>query len=533
MGHEVDVEWGRSDGYRDDFLMAVVSPRSPWCFRRVVAGAVIAALMVGGVPPAGALPPPPPNPSDEQLAASQDRVAATNAAVAQMSAQVAATQGQIELLNDDMALKTELSMKAAVDLDVAVADAQAAADGAKAAAAAAADAQTAIGDAEASAEAFAAASFRQGSQLGSVSAFMDARSVTDLLQRDELLSYVSVSQLDVIGDLQRARVGKANLDAAAREAMSLADLAQAASAQAKVDADAARAAAAAAVEVGRSQLATLQTQLVSQQISYRAAVNTVGELQSRRAAYDEWLVLKAAEEERLRKEAEEAARKAAAEEAARQAAAEEAARQAAMAQAAQAAAVKAEAKRRADAAAAAERQAARDAQAAAAKPRQATPVATTEPGPKRSSGSSSDRGAAVIAAAREWIGTTYAWGGGTASGPSRGIRDGGRSDTFGDYNRIGFDCSGLTLYAYAQVGISLPHYSGYQFTRGSRIARADLQPGDLLFWANNTSDPTTIHHVAIWLGDDRVLEARQSGTTVTINPMRWSGGYIGATRPGG
>ena len=292
-------------------------------------------------------------------------------------------------------------------------------------------------------------------------------------------------------------------------------------------------------------------------------MNTVGELQSQRAAYDEWLVLKAAEEERLRKEAEEAARKAAeeeaarvaaaaeaariaaAEEAARVAAAEEAARQAAAAQAARAAADRAEAQRQADAVAAAQRQAAREAQAAAADAarsqaaaaasaakKQTAPAAQAAQPAKPKPAVNGDRGAAVVAAAKEWIGTTYAWGGGTAKGPSRGIRDGGRSDTFGDYNRIGFDCSGLALYAYAQVGISLPHYSGYQYRIGSRIARADLQPGDLVFWANNTSDPATIHHVAIWLGDDRILEARQSGTSVAINPMRWGGGYIGATRPG-
>ncbi len=512
---------------------------------------VACSLVFGLVPPAGALPPPPPNPSDEQLTESQAQVEATNAAVADMSVQVTATQGQIDLLNDEMALKTELAMKAAVDLDVAVADAAAAASTAEAAAVAATQAQTAIGVAEDNAASFAAASFRQGSQVGSVSAFLDAGSVTELLQREQMLSFVSSSQLDVIGDLQRARVGKANVDAAARDAVAAAAASQVAAEQAKVVADAARTAAATAVEVGKSQLATLQTQLVSQQVAYQAAVNTVGELQSQRAAYDEWLVLKAAEEERLRKEAEEAARKAAAEEAARVAAAEEAARQAAAAQAAQAAAVRAEAQRRADAAAAAQQQAAREAQAAAAAaaaaksqsaaraaapPKAAAPTrsapapaaARAKPKPEVNG----DRGAAVVAAAKEWIGTTYAWGGGDAKGPSRGIRDGGRSDTFGDYNKIGFDCSGLTLHAYAQVGISLPHYSGYQYNIGSRIARDDLQPGDLLFWANDTSNPETIHHVAIWLGNDQVLEARQSGTLVTINKMRWGGGYIGATRPG-
>jgi len=61
----------------------------------------------------------------------------------------------------------------------------------------------------------------------------------------------------------------------------------------------------------------------------------------------------------------------------------------------------------------------------------------------------------VIDAAMSQLGVPYAWGGGTAAGPSRGIHDGGVADAHGDYNKIGFDCSGLTLYAYAKIGISL------------------------------------------------------------------------------
>jgi cell wall-associated NlpC family hydrolase len=59
-----------------------------------------------------------------------------------------------------------------------------------------------------------------------------------------------------------------------------------------------------------------------------------------------------------------------------------------------------------------------------------------------------------------------------------------------------------------------------------------LRPGDLVFWATDTSDADTIHHVAIWLGNDRILEAPQSGSVVKESPMRWRG-YIGAGRPTG
>ena len=125
-----------------------------------------------------------------------------------------------------------------------------------------------------------------------------------------------------------------------------------------------------------------------------------------------------------------------------------------------------------------------------------------------------------------YLGTTYAWGGGDYSGPSQGIRDGGVADRFGDYNKVGFDCSGLALYAWAQVGVYLPHYSGYQYSGQPHVSRSDLQPGDLVFFAYNTSDPSTIHHVAIWIGNNQIIEAPNSGSYVKISTMYWNG-FIG------
>ncbi len=493
--------------------------------------ALIASLLVGLATPAGALPPPPENPSDQQITASQAQATEINNAVGALSAQVAATQGEIERLNNDMELKAELAQKAAVDLDVAKADAAAAALAATAAAAAAAGAQTDIDNAQLKADNFAAASFRQGSTLGSMSALIDAGSTDELMQRQQLLASISGSQLDVIGGLQRARVAKSNLDAAARDALALAQSKQAAADQAKVDADAAQAAATTAFQVGQAQLATLQGQLDAQQIAYQAAVNTVDQLQGQRDAYNQWLVLKAAEEERLRQEAiAEAARQAAIAEAAR-VAAEQAAAAAAAAAAAQAEADRQAAAARAAADADAARQAARNAQAAANSNANSNNASNNTPAPVTNVSYNGDVGATVVAAAMQWLGTPYAWGGGTPSGPSRGVHDGGTADRFGDFNKVGFDCSGLALYAYAQAGIYLPHYSGYQYQTGARISKSNLQPGDLVFYANNTSDPNTIHHVAIYMGNGQMIEAPQSGSYVKVSAMRWSG-YIGASRPG-
>lgn len=125
---------------------------------------------------------------------------------------------------------------------------------------------------------------------------------------------------------------------------------------------------------------------------------------------------------------------------------------------------------------------------------------------------------AVIARAESQIGMPYAWGGGDANGPTQGIRDGGVADSFGDYNKVGFDCSGLVLYAFAGVGISLPHFTGYQYNHGKKVPTSEMERGDLIFYGPNAE-----HHVAIYLGDGMMLEAPQSGQNVTKSPVRYGG----------
>ena len=63
----------------------------------------------------------------------------------------------------------------------------------------------------------------------------------------------------------------------------------------------------------------------------------------------------------------------------------------------------------------------------------------------------------------------------------------------------------------------LPHYSGYQYSGQPQVSRDNLQPGDLVFFAYNTSDPGTIHHVAIWIGNNQIIEAPNSGSYVKIS----------------
>ncbi len=116
----------------------------------------------------------------------------------------------------------------------------------------------------------------------------------------------------------------------------------------------------------------------------------------------------------------------------------------------------------------------------------------------------------VIRRAMSQMGVPYSWGGGTAAGPSRGIDDGAGT--------VGFDCSGLILYAFAGVGIQLPHYSGSQYNMGRKIPAALARRGDVIFYG-----PGGSQHVTLYLGNGQMLEAPYTGSTVKISPVRTSG----------
>lgn len=117
--------------------------------------------------------------------------------------------------------------------------------------------------------------------------------------------------------------------------------------------------------------------------------------------------------------------------------------------------------------------------------------------------------AQAIAAARSRLGVPYVWG---ATGPNS------------------FDCSGLTQWSYAHAGITLPRTAAEQWNAGPHPALADLEPGDLLFWALNTSQPSTIHHVAMYIGRGMMIAAPHTGENVQIQAVYMTG-FIGAVRP--
>ncbi|MDT7546786.1 MAG: peptidoglycan DL-endopeptidase CwlO [Actinomycetota bacterium] len=117
--------------------------------------------------------------------------------------------------------------------------------------------------------------------------------------------------------------------------------------------------------------------------------------------------------------------------------------------------------------------------------------------------------AVAIAEASTHLGQPYVWG---ATGPEA------------------FDCSGLTLTAYRAAGINLPRTAAQQWFAGPQVALGDLAPGDLLFWAYDVTNPSTIHHVAMYVGNGQMIAAPHTGDVVKVQPV-YLDGYIGAIRP--
>ena len=101
----------------------------------------------------------------------------------------------------------------------------------------------------------------------------------------------------------------------------------------------------------------------------------------------------------------------------------------------------------------------------------------------------------------------------------------GDAYVYGAMGENAFDCSGLTMRAWAQAGVSLPHSSSAQFSSGPRIAASDLQPGDLVFYY------TPISHVGMYIGNGMIVDAANPGTGVRVAGL-YSMPFVGAVRPG-
>lgn len=100
----------------------------------------------------------------------------------------------------------------------------------------------------------------------------------------------------------------------------------------------------------------------------------------------------------------------------------------------------------------------------------------------------------------------------------------------GGTSNKGFDCSGFTRYVFNELGVDLPHNSAGQYTLGTKIARKDLQPGDLVFFQTNGR---SVSHVGIYIGNNTFVHS-ESGIGVVktklTDPYYWSKRYVGAKR---
>ncbi|GAA1977945.1 NlpC/P60 family protein [Amycolatopsis minnesotensis] len=449
-------------------------PRRVTARRAAAVGAFVlaAALTVTGT--GVAVPPPPPNPSDSDLGASRAEANARAGEVGQLTNQLAQAEGRLAQLQDSVELKMEQANKAMVDLQSAQ---DAAGQARKDADAARKESDAAAGEIEAARlnlDKFIAASYQQGSTIGSISAYLDSTNPKDMLARAQLLNAVGGSRFNALQGMQRAQTDKANKDASARKALDVAEQKQAAAAAAKGNADAAQDSAVRAQDSQAAENTKLEADKAAVEQRLYAAQAKAGGLQGQRQRYQDWVAQKAREDE-------------------------ERARQAALS-------------------------------AGSSHGDGNGNGGGGDPGPpprrvNRPSGPAGSSVEAVIARAMGQLGLPYAWGGGNGSGPTRGIRDGGVADRYGDYRKIGFDCSGLMIYAFAGVR-SLPHYSGYQYTSGTRVPLSQMRRGDMLFYGGGGG----IHHVALYLGGGQMIEAPQSGSVVKVSSVRYGGIMPYATR---
>jgi cell wall-associated NlpC family hydrolase len=398
-------------------------------------------------------------PSQSQVDRAKAAVTGTASQIASLDAQYAAASATLIQVQEAAAAAAEDYNGARLALQQRTAETVAAKKRA-------AQAQAVADKASLEVRRYAVNMYQQGGSFGELEAFLSSTGPQDMMDR--------ATALEAVGDARSRTLQRASATSIVAETMRRqAARAEAEQAQAAAQADQARLAAQAKADQAQATATRIQTQqqgLVTQLAKLRKTSVTL-------------------EKQRQDGLAAAAAARAAAAEAARQAriaaAAARAARDAATRRAAEQAAARAAAE------AAAQKAAAEAAAAAAAQnhPRPAPgPVDTPPPPPPPPS---TDGGvSAVLAYARAQLGKPYEWG---ADGPNT------------------FDCSGLTMRAWAQAGVSLYHYTGAQYDQTSRVAISDLQPGDLVFYGS--SGPTS-HHVGLYVGGGQMIEAPHIGADV-------------------
>lgn len=471
--------------------------------------ATAVGLLLAVPPAAHGLPSdPPPNPTDGQISAAQQQKNSLAAQVGALGGKIAQAQAELRALEGKRELAEQKVALAVSELR----DAQAAAVQARARVQ---QAQHSVRQAHVRFVQYLQASYMDGATNSTAGSLLTATDPTALLDQSSLQQYQAENKLDAIGNLQRATVVKSNADAAARQAVQDIAAKAAAARRAKQAADA-------AVASQQAEEASLRSTLASSQDALSRAQSTLAHLNHQRAAY----VAYKKEQARL---ARIAARRKARRIAERQAARREARREA--------------------------RQQARE-QAARERRQQQRHQHHQHSGGGHSghgghgghsshhqhhSGGgwpimhgggrwTSAEAATAVRRVRSTLGTPYAWAGGNSWGPTYGVCD-PRNGAPNDCHVYGYDCSGLMMYGWGPY-LSMPHYAASQYVMAGSYhpGMNNLRPGDLVFWSFNGAI-SGIHHVAMYVGGGRIIEAPYSGSWVRYASLWEYGSPFGATRP--
>ena len=411
----------------------------------------------------------------------------TSTSIASLEAQLAQESSNLEEAQIKAQVANEDYLTAVDELNTATKDAQTAQANADAAASSTATARSDLGS-------IVVQTYQEsGNPLDPLTPYLTSESLADLADADVALTRAGEKNNAKVQNVEALEAVAASMQTIADQKVTAKETATTAAATAKSDAEAAANDAQNAVTTTRTNRQNLIVQLAAQR-------NTTVELETK---YQNQV------------EAERKAREEAAAQAAAKAASEKAAADLAQKQAEQAAAQPQEStpapqeqssqpspspqsSAQEPATTSQPEPEAADEEEAAPSP---APTPAPEPEPEPTPSYSGNAASTAINAAMGYIGTPYVWAGESASG---------------------LDCSGLTMVSYAAAGVYLTHSSRVQYGEGTQVPLDAAQPGDLVFWSSDGSQ-SGIYHVAIYLGDDTMIEAPTFGMTVRVTPMRYSG----------
>jgi len=312
---------------------------------------------------------------------------------------------------------------------------------------------------------------------------LTASDPSEVLERSSLITYQAQNKANAVGEMQTAQIVKSNAEAVARRAQIAATTAQTKAENASAAAQQAVAAAQADYRSSQATQNSMQAELSSQETLLNSAQSQLATLNGQRARYNAYQAH------------QRALARAAAAKRARELAAERARHQS-------------------------------SGGGGGGSSYSGGGGGGSAPAAPSGGSWTAAKGRKAVNRAMSTLGTIYIWAGGNKWGPTTG----GCTDPVSPCGTMGYDCSGLVLYAW---GANWAHYAATQYSQAGSYhpSAGNFMPGDLLFWSDNGTQGG-IGHVAIYIGNGNVIQAPQSGDVVKITPWQQvEYGYYGATRP--